>query len=72
MSQDYDEIRNEVRALAMSLPPSDFGSARAISAISDYVVAKLAGDPVGPLKPYKNPLAGRASPVQVHQMNHDK
>lgn len=69
MSQDYDAIRDEVRALAMSLPPSDLGSARAVSAITEYVVAKLAGEAVGPFKPYRNPRAGRASPVQVYQMN---
>lgn len=37
----YDEIEAEVRKLAHSLPPSDFGSTRAIQAVAHYVVGKL-------------------------------
>lgn len=52
---DYYTIRSEVRALAMSLPPSDFGSARAIDALADYVLRKISGQTVGPFEPYKPP-----------------
>jgi hypothetical protein len=39
--QSYDEIESEVRKLAYSLPPSDFGSTRAIHAVSNFVLQKL-------------------------------
>jgi hypothetical protein len=39
--QSYDEIEAEVRKLAHSLPPSDFGSTRAIQAVAAYVAKKL-------------------------------
>jgi hypothetical protein len=39
--QTYDEIEAEVRKLAHSQPPSDFGSTRAIQAIARYVHEKL-------------------------------
>jgi hypothetical protein len=40
--QTYDEIEAEVRKLAHSLPPSDFGSTRAIQAIARFVIEKIA------------------------------
>lgn len=39
--QTYDEIEAEVRKLAHSFPPSDFGSHRAIQAVAQYVFGKL-------------------------------
>ncbi len=39
--QLQSEIEEEVRQLAMSMPPSDFGSHRAIKAIAKYVSDKL-------------------------------
>lgn len=39
--QTYDEIEAEVRKLAHSFPPSDFGSHRAIQAVAKYVHDKL-------------------------------
>jgi hypothetical protein len=35
------EIEEEVRKLAHSLPPSDFGSTRAIQAVAKYVQEKM-------------------------------
>jgi hypothetical protein len=40
-TQPYEAIEAEVRKLAHSLPPSDFGSTRAIQAVAQYVYAKL-------------------------------
>lgn len=40
--QRYQDIEAEVRKLAHSLPPSDFGSTRAIQAVALYVAGKLA------------------------------
>lgn len=37
----YEDVEAEVRKLAMSLPPSDLGSTRAIQAVARYVVEKL-------------------------------
>lgn len=39
--QPYEDIEAEVRKLAHSFPPSDFGSHRAIQAVAQYVVEKL-------------------------------
>ena len=39
--QPYEDIEAEVRKLAHSYPPSDFGSHRAIQAITEFVVKKL-------------------------------
>lgn len=52
---DYDSIEREVRALAMSLPPSDLGSTRAIQAIAEYVDRKLRGLPLREYPPYERP-----------------
>jgi hypothetical protein len=41
--QSYDEIEQEVRKLAHSMPPSDFGSTRAIHAVAQFVMSKLEG-----------------------------
>lgn len=42
MARDiYEDIEAEVRKLAMSLPPSDLGSTRAIQAVARYVYDKL-------------------------------
>jgi hypothetical protein len=40
-SWSYDEMESEVRKLAHSLPPSDFGSTRAIQAVTAFVFDKL-------------------------------
>lgn len=37
----YEDIEAEVRKVAMSLPPSDLGSHRAIQAVARYVHDKL-------------------------------
>lgn len=37
----YEDIEAEVRRVAMSLPPSDLGSHRAIQAVARYVHQKL-------------------------------
>jgi hypothetical protein len=39
--QTYDDIEAEVRALARSIPPSDFGSTRAIHAVANLIMQKL-------------------------------
>ena len=41
MKQTYQEIEDEVRRLAHSLPPSDLGSTRAIQAVSRFIYTKL-------------------------------
>jgi len=40
-SWTYEEMEREVRKLAHSFPPSDFGSTRAIQAITHFVFQKL-------------------------------
>ena len=40
IEQRYEEIESEVRTLAHSLPPSDFGSHRAIQAVAKFVYEK--------------------------------
>ena len=52
----YDQIEQEVRELAMSLPPSDFGSTRVIQAVASYVHLKLRGATVGPFIPFEEKL----------------
>jgi hypothetical protein len=37
----YQQIEDEVRALAMSMPPSDFGSTRVIQAVALWTYDKL-------------------------------
>ena len=39
---DVDAIEARVRKMAHSLPPSDFGSTRAIQAVTSFVVAEIA------------------------------
>lgn len=38
--QDLESVREFVRSVAMSLPPSDFGSTRAINAMADAIIAR--------------------------------
>ena len=40
IEQRYEEIESEVRTLAHSLPPSDFGSHRIIQAVAEFVYEK--------------------------------
>lgn len=40
-ARHYEDIESEVRKLAMSLPPSDFGAHLAIQAVARYVHDKL-------------------------------
>ena len=41
LDQTLQDVEEEVRRLAMSMPPSDFGSHRAVQAIAKYCYDKM-------------------------------
>jgi hypothetical protein len=60
--QSYEEIEAEVRKLAHSLPPSDFGSTRVIQAVATYVEQKIKEAAERGRRDYHNQLADNMYP----------